>query len=78
MPVSIFGRALFKFFAGSYLRQTDIFKASYIHFNVLEPPFKGKGSFPFSSFSVYIISVQKFKSRLGNEKGMREHSNGEH
>lgn len=71
-------KSSFEFFAGLYFRQSDIFKARYIHFNVLEPPFKGKGSFPFSSFSVCIISVQKFTSGLGNEKGMREHSNGEH
>lgn len=73
MTLSIFGRAVLNFFSGSYLRQTNIFKASYKYFNVLfrvccrkkicEPNYTGKGSLPFFFYS-YISLVSP---NLGQE-----------
>ena len=44
---------------------------------ICEPKLKGKCSLPFFLLLMCIISVPKYRSGLGSENVMREHSNGE-
>lgn len=77
---------LFWIFAGSYLRQSNIFTASYIYFNELfrlyfkkricEPKYKGKGSLPFFPYS-YVSSMsqnlgQAWEVKMGWESILME------